>query len=195
MLLLQSETSFVWEQEILIFYLYSKAQDFSQWSKAYKKSTALRSHIKNNYHNIIYRKALTMTNTSRRNMLKLSLQVAGTGVVTSQQVFGAGALVGNLCTPGDLSFAEDDPGSHDFNLFPFQDPLPIIPVATPIHFPLDPPIDPARHQRYSEFLPKKIYIQVVGEFDHQYHSGIPFATKVWGFNGNIPGETFPGSSL
>lgn len=82
------------------------------------------------YYNFIYRKTLAMTNTSRRNMLKLSLQAAGAGVVTSQQVFGAGALVGDLCTPSDLSLAEDDAGSHDFNLSPFADPLPIIPVHT-----------------------------------------------------------------
>lgn len=131
-----------------------------------------------------------MTDTSRRNMLKLSLLAAGAGAAASQQVFGAGALVGDLCTPGDLSLAEDDPGSHDFNLAPFVDPLPIIPVAQPIHSPLDPPIDPTRHQRYSEFLPQKTYIQVLREFDHQYHSGLPFPTKVWGFNGNVPGQTF-----
>jgi len=131
-----------------------------------------------------------MTSTSRRNMLKLGLLTAGAGVAASQQVFGAGELVGDLCTPGDLSLAEDDPGSYDFNLSLFADPLPIIPVAEPINFPLEPPIDPARHQRYNEFLPQKKYIQVLREFDHQYHGNLPFTTKVWGFNGNVPGETF-----
>ena len=106
-----------------------------------------------------------MTNTSRRNMLKLGLLTAGASVATAQQVFGAGELA-DLCTAGDLPLAEDDPGSHDFNLSPFVDPLPIIPVAEPINFPLDPPIDPARHQRYDEFLPQKTYIQVLREFDH-----------------------------
>lgn len=129
-----------------------------------------------------------MTNTSRRNMLKLGLLTAGASVATAQQVFGAGELV-DLCTAGDLPLAEDDPGSHDFNLSPFVDPLPIIPVAEPINFPLDPPIDPARHQRYDEYIPQKTYIQVLSEFDHQYHSNLPL-TKVWGFNGNVPGQTF-----
>lgn len=130
-----------------------------------------------------------MTNTSRRNLLKLSLATAGAGLAASQQAFGVGDIVGDLCTPDNLTLDQDDPGSHDFNLTPFVDPLPIIPVAQSIDFPLDPPIDPSRHQRYSEFVPQKIYIQVLREFDFQYHSALP-TTKVWGFNGNVPGETF-----
>lgn len=130
-----------------------------------------------------------MTNTSRRNLLKLGLATAGAGLAVSQQAFGVGTMVGDLCTPDNLTLDQDDPGSYDFNLTPFVDPLPIIPVAQPINFPLDPPIDPARHQRFNEFKPKKIYIQVLREFNHQYHSDLP-ATTVWGFNGQVPGETF-----
>ena len=110
-------------------------------------------------------------------------------MAASKHAFGVGDLVGGLCTPDNLTLDQDDPGSHDFNLSPFVDPLPIMPVAQAVNIPLAPPIDPSRHQRYSEFTPQKIYIQVLREFDHRYHRDLP-ETKVWGFNGNVPGETF-----
>ena len=55
---------------------------------------------------------------------------------------------------------------------------------------LNPPVDPARHQRYNDFPPQKFYIQVIRAFQHQYHSSLPAKTAVWGFNSQVPGETF-----
>ncbi|MFZ4698978.1 MAG: multicopper oxidase family protein [Candidatus Methylumidiphilus sp.] len=132
-----------------------------------------------------------MTNQSRREMLKLGLITAGTGLVASQQAFGVGTVVGGLCTPDNLPMDMDDPGAHKWNLPLYLDPLPIIPVAQPVDpSVLNPPIDPARHQRYNEFMPQKHYIQVVRDADHVYHSSLPSPTRCWGFNNQIPGETF-----
>jgi len=134
---------------------------------------------------------MVMTNQSRREMLKLGLITAGTGLVASQQAFGVGTVVGGLCTPDNLPMDMDDPGAHKWNLPLYLDPLPIIPVAQPVDpSVLNPPIDPARHQRYNEFMPQKHYIQVVRDADHVYHSSLPSPTRCWGFNNQIPGETF-----
>jgi FtsP/CotA-like multicopper oxidase with cupredoxin domain len=128
---------------------------------------------------------------TRREMLKLGVLTAGAGLAVSQEAFGVGTLVGSLCTPDNLPLDQDDPGAYKWNLPLYADPLPIMPVAQPVDPSLfNPPIDPARHQRYSEFVPQKHYIQVLRASDHQYHSALPSPTKCWGFNNQIPGETF-----
>jgi len=131
-----------------------------------------------------------MTEVTRRNLLKIGMATAGVGLAASPSAFGVGSLIGGLCTPDNLPLDQDDPGAYKWNLPLFADPMPIIPVAQPVDPSLlDPPIDPARHQRYAEFVPQKHYIQVIRAFSHQYHSSLP-TTAVWGFNGHCPGETF-----
>jgi FtsP/CotA-like multicopper oxidase with cupredoxin domain len=93
--------------------------------------------------------------------------------------------------PDNLPLDQDDPGAYKWNLPLYADPMPRMPVAQPVDPSLlNPPIDPSRHQRYSEFVPVKHYIQVIRPSNHQYHSALPAATVIWGFNGQCPGETF-----
>lgn len=57
---------------------------------------------------------------------------------------------------------------------------------------LRPPPDPARHQRYEEFKPRKFYIEHLQEFLWQYHPEPPYdrGSWSWGFNGITPGPTY-----
>ena len=59
---------------------------------------------------------------------------------------------------------------------------------------LNPPPDPGRHQRYSEFLPQKFYVQHLTEGYWNYHSELSAlnpngGSLAWMFNGATPGET------
>lgn len=68
-----------------------------------------------------------------------------------------------------------------------------MPVARPVSpRRLQPPPDPAAHQRYEEFSPKLFYIQHITEFLWQYHPEPPYdsGSWSWGFNGITPGPTF-----
>lgn len=57
---------------------------------------------------------------------------------------------------------------------------------------LRPPPDPARHQRYEEFKPRRFYIERIQEFLWQYHPEPPYdrGSWSWGFNGITPGPTY-----
>jgi FtsP/CotA-like multicopper oxidase with cupredoxin domain len=71
----------------------------------------------------------------------------------------------------------------------FVSELPIMPLAQPLVVPLDPPVNPAAHQRFNEFVPKKFYEMFVRESSHQFHPDLPPST-IWGYNGIHPGPTF-----
>ena len=88
---------------------------------------------------------------------------------------------------------------------PFQDPLYIMPTATPrpVSSLQGPAPDPARHQRYNDFVPQKYYQQIISEFRWRYSSQGPYGSGGtgydptgqsgswhWGFNNGAPGETF-----
>jgi FtsP/CotA-like multicopper oxidase with cupredoxin domain len=65
----------------------------------------------------------------------------------------------------------------------------------PIHRPvatLVPPPDPRAHQRYREFLPKKLYELHEQELNWVYHPDPPYGkgSFSWGFDGATPGPTF-----
>lgn len=69
----------------------------------------------------------------------------------------------------------------------------IMPIARPVPFgALNPPPDPAAHQRYNEFLPKRFYIQKIQEIRWAYHRDPPYNQGSWGygFDGIMPGPTF-----
>lgn len=89
---------------------------------------------------------------------------------------------------------------------PFAVPLNIMPVATPVDpAAYDPPIEPARHQRFDDFPPQKFYREIMSEFRWKYHTDAPYGDGTgatgrdgdpdvgswhWGFNGITPGETY-----
>jgi FtsP/CotA-like multicopper oxidase with cupredoxin domain len=116
---------------------------------------------------------------TRRDAIKLGLAVGGTALLTPK-----GALA-QLCAPdGTPPYLPSPP------VRPFVAPLRIMPIAQPIKPNLlNPPPDPARHQRYNEFLPKKFYVQHEQEFAQSYHPDYPLTVN-WGFDNVCPGPTF-----
>lgn len=125
----------------------------------------------------------------RRKALRLGLAATGAGLVggrASAQVPQSGLVFPDGYVPGFL--AQPSPPAT-----PFVAPLNIMPVAKPVPAgALNPAPDPARHQRFNEFLPKKFYIQTLTEFKWVYHPEPPYDQGSWayGFNGMTPGETF-----
>lgn len=75
---------------------------------------------------------------------------------------------------------------------PFAAELQIPPVKKPITNPLNPPPVPKAHQRYNEFLPKKIYEIHEQEILWHYHPDPPYdqGSWSWGFDGTTPGPTY-----
>ncbi len=71
---------------------------------------------------------------------------------------------------------------------PFIQSLPIPPILQPTAQ-LVPPPDPAAHQRYSDFMPKKFYELHAQEFKHSFHPDLPGPSTLWGYNGMCPGPT------
>ncbi|PKP84337.1 MAG: copper oxidase, partial [Alphaproteobacteria bacterium HGW-Alphaproteobacteria-2] len=50
-----------------------------------------------------------------------------------------------------------------------------MPVATPVDPAVyDPPIEPARHQRFDDFPPQKFYREIMSEFRWKYHTDAPY---------------------
>jgi len=119
---------------------------------------------------------------SRRNVLKVGLLAGGSCLA------GTKAARGQLCAPDGIPpdlLVRPSPDTT-----PFVAALPIPPVAVPVlESELDPPPDPARHQRYDEFRPVKFYEIHQREFLHTYHPEMPPAVT-WGYNGIAPGPTF-----
>ncbi len=75
-----------------------------------------------------------------------------------------GSAFGQLIPQSGLVFPDGYIPSWKLNpsppVTPFTTPLFVMPIARPVPFrALNPPPDPAAHQRYEEFLPKKFYIQ------------------------------------
>ncbi|BDV32543.1 multicopper oxidase family protein [Methylocystis iwaonis] len=125
---------------------------------------------------------------NRRDALKLGLSAAGAGIVAqdARAVPQSGLLFPDGYVPGFQ--AHPSPPAT-----PFVAPLYVMPTAQPVSVgALGTPPDPARHQRYNEFLPKKFYKQVLSEIKWVYHPEGPYANGSWayGFNGATPGETF-----
>jgi len=126
----------------------------------------------------------------RRDVLKFGLATAGSGLaarVATAQVPQSGLLFpdgyqapGYAALPSPLAR-------------PFVAPLYIPPAINPVPASaLNPPPDPARHQRYNEFPPQKFYIQTLNEFKWVYHPDPPYGNGSWswGFDGQTPGPTF-----
>ena len=90
---------------------------------------------------------------------------------------------------------------------PFTAPLHVMRVAEPINpAEYDLPPDPERHQRWDDFLPELYYREIISEFRWKYHHEPPYGDGTegnvgplgdenigswsWGFNGQVPGETY-----
>jgi FtsP/CotA-like multicopper oxidase with cupredoxin domain len=125
----------------------------------------------------------------RRKALKLGAAATGAGLVGGRamaQVPQNGLVFPDGYVPGFI--ARPSPPAT-----PFAAPLNVMPVAKPVPASaLNPAPDPARHQRYNEFVPKKFYLQTLTEFKWVYHPEPPYDQGSWayGFNGMTPGETF-----
>ena len=126
---------------------------------------------------------------SRRFTLKLGA-AAGAGLVTGS-AFGQTVPQSGLVFPDGYQptwTREPSPPST-----PFVTPLFIMPIAQPVpESALNPPPDPASHQRYNDFLPQKFYIQRMQEGKWVYHSDPPYNQGAWGYtmDGIVPGPTF-----
>ncbi|MDE2150093.1 MAG: multicopper oxidase domain-containing protein [Gammaproteobacteria bacterium] len=126
---------------------------------------------------------------NRRFTLKLGA-AAGAGLlsrsVTGQIIPQSGLVFPSGYTPSWV-------GRPSPPVRPFVTPLFQMPIAQPVPLSaLDPPPDPARHQRYNDFLPKKFYIQNLEEIKWAYHIDPPYNQGSWvyGFDGIQPGPTF-----
>lgn len=127
----------------------------------------------------------------RRDALTLGLAAAGTGMMSKLARAAGPVPQSGLIFPQTFSPSIVERPSPPAT--PFLAPLNVMPVARPVDAAsLSPPPDPRRHQRFNEFLPKKFYVQRIGEFRWQYHPEPPYdqGTWSWGFNGITPGETF-----
>ena len=152
----------------------------------------------------------------RRDALKLGLGTAGATVAVTQ----AGAQFvdqdiidqwGDDPTQSGLVFPDNfEPSikaSPSPYVEPFTAPLNIMPIAQPVDpATFDPPIEPARHQRFDDFPPVNHYEEVISEFRWKYHWQPPYGDGSenvigrdgdpdvgswhWGFNGIAPGETY-----
>jgi FtsP/CotA-like multicopper oxidase with cupredoxin domain len=120
---------------------------------------------------------------SRRDLLRLGL-LTSAGYLISKGGLSAGASGGQLTSPGTT---------------PFVDPLPIPAVKAPVSVltpgPTEAPNTAAgeartrAHQRWSEFLPQKLYETREREAPHVWHRDLPLGT-IWGYDGTFPGPTY-----
>jgi FtsP/CotA-like multicopper oxidase with cupredoxin domain len=120
---------------------------------------------------------------TRRDMLKLGLVGGGAALTTG--LMGATPAVAQLCSPDDIPPYPKSPPTR-----PFIAPLFIPPIKQPVDpSTLNPPVDPAAHQRYNEFLPRKFYVQSLQTAYWQYHPDLQ-PTLSLSFDGILPGPTF-----
>jgi FtsP/CotA-like multicopper oxidase with cupredoxin domain len=120
---------------------------------------------------------------TRRDMLKLGL--AGGGAALTTGLIGATPAIAQLCSPDDIPPYPKSPPTR-----PFIAPLFIPPIKQPVDpSTLNPPVDPAAHQRYNEFLPRKFYVQSLQTAYWQYHPDLQ-PTLSLSFDGILPGPTF-----
>jgi len=137
----------------------------------------------------------------RRSVLK-------TGALLSvPAIFGGGAANAQLCRPTGIRSPGSEPDSPPVTAY--TEALFIPPKLNHVGASvLTPPIDPNRHQRYSEFEPQKVYEQHITEGVWNYHSdlsaltpaqaGVPAGTGslAWMYSGGADGKaSTPGPTL
>lgn len=132
--------------------------------------------------------------TKRRDVLKGGVAA----MATVPAIFGGAMLPkaaqAQLVRPQGLKTPATEPDSPPVPLF--TQPVYIPPVAQPINpATLNPPPNPARHQRFSEFAPVKYYTQNQTEGYWNYHPALSAlnpnnGSLAWLWNGATPGEMF-----
>src|SRR5437899_7208615 len=126
----------------------------------------------------------------RRDLPRTGLAATASGVMASRSGRGQSNLLQYLCppdgTPPPLQ-ATPSPVSRAF-----AGPLQVMPVKQPITGNLNPPPDPAAHQLWAQYPPKKIYTIFEQEFQWKYHPDPPYnaGSWGWGFDGITPGPTY-----
>lgn len=119
---------------------------------------------------------------TRRDMLKLGLVGGGAALATG---LGAKPALAQLCSPDDIPPYPKSPPTR-----PFISPLFIPPIKQPVDpSTLNPPVDPAAHQMYNQYPPKKFYVQSLQTAYWQYHPDLA-PTLSFSFDGILPGPTF-----
>ena len=117
----------------------------------------------------------------RRDVLRLGLAAGGAGVFAREAAAQEQGeeLLKYLCPPDGFPDQLSQPSPK---ADPFVAELYVPPVMEPVAR-LDPPPDPAAHQRYREFLPKKFYEIYETEMQWQYHPAPPYdkGSWSWGF--------------
>jgi FtsP/CotA-like multicopper oxidase with cupredoxin domain len=139
---------------------------------------------------------------TRRDVLKLGLAAGGSGLLTSRAALAQHReLVKFLCPPDDRPRQiNDQPPSPPAE--PWKAEL-FVPPVMPAVSALNPPPDPRAHQRYEEFLPKKLYEIHEREFIWAFHPDPPYTPPkplpqgswTWGFQAgsfepSTPGPTY-----
>jgi len=127
----------------------------------------------------------------RRDFLKLGLAAGTVSLATPGRLLAQqNKLLDYLCSPdGEPLEMLRRPSPK---VTPFVAPLNVPPIKQPLTTALFPPPDPAAHQRYEEFAPKKFYEIREQEIRWQYHPEPPFdkGSWSWGFDGITPGPTY-----
>ena len=126
----------------------------------------------------------------RRTFLEAGLAAGGAAAFAKAKTKSSPEqLLKYLCPPENIPdqlAADPSPAAEKFKAE-----VVIMPIMQPVEK-LDPPPDPAAHQRYEEFKPKKFYEIHETEFKWQYHPDPPYdkGTWSWGFNHMTPGPTY-----
>jgi FtsP/CotA-like multicopper oxidase with cupredoxin domain len=119
----------------------------------------------------------------RRGFLQLSAAMSA-GAAAMAPKNAASQLLMPFNLPSELDLRPSPPTT------PFLAPLQIPEIAQPVDLAsLVPAPDPARHQKYNEYPPVKVYTLHERAFLHSYHPELPL-TPSWGYDGFIPGPTF-----
>ncbi len=132
--------------------------------------------------------------TNRRDVLKFGVAAGAVGL--SAKVMGNER---NIAIPqSGVVFPDGFIPSHERApsppSTPFKDQLFRMPVAKTVpearlNHPARP--DPAAHQRYFEFRPKKFYMEELREFKWQYHSDGPYRNGSWSYGFTTGGGGMP----
>ncbi len=122
--------------------------------------------------------------SNRRQILKWGL-VSGASAILAPKRASAQLCAPDSGIPGIPQGTPFQPPSP--KVTPFVAPLFVMPVLQPVRS-LDPPPQPAAHQRYNEYPPKLFYEVNVQEVPWTYHPELP-PSPGWGYGGILPGPT------